>query len=1307
MSDGTAIDYYAIWKIQQHSITLKGMGGTWSDGYDYRVYTADGGSKVEFSEEPSRDGYTFTGFYEQPNGEGTQLEIDDDGNITIPISEDTTWYADWQAGAGLLRFNANGGKFAPGEDDDPDDPPSEKDVEPSFGTYVNYPTPTREGYAFIGWVLDADSESETPVYTIQLTKDNNDKTYYAKWISSIAAVSFVATDADNADVCNVMRTGNFGSTFEIPADAQKAGYTFEGWFTKPNGSGAKLAEVAGETKKFSELDPYVYYAHFTNNNIKVTLEANNGTYSDGTASQEIAGRTDAEVHYSVPTRAGYTFVGWNKSGDATDTADAPCTSIAFPSENATYKACWTADSAKVTFIAAGAEVLENDATTGGAVKDYIGVTDGAVTYGTMTAKKDGYIFNGWSKTPDGAVVDPMPATFAPGNNTYYAVFTSEDVKVTFNANGGEIGGSDHKDITGKFDGAVDVEAPVREGYTFVGWANSPTAAIAEAKTDLTYGYDIAVNNAQLYAVWSANNMSVTYEANGGKFKVGEEEKDAVTLTGGAETTYTKPADPQREGYELASWNTLLNGKGTDVTNVDKFPTDKDKTYYAQWKKKKYKLTLDGNGGRVGSSTTAAMEGEFDNTVEYEVPTRAGYAFMGWAESGDEADANYQIRYNESTKDKTLKAVWKPASANVVFVAYGANEDVTTSIPGKVGEKFTVPADPARTGYIFDGWYTERDGGTRLDGEAGTEIEFASTTPAIYYAHFKDNKTTLTLHYNDGTTSAEDVTGIEGEIVPYKEVTRAGYTFKGWATKENPADKDLLGIQPVYPASAGSGMKIDWYAVWQQDQVTLTFSSQGGAFKDTGKEVATVDTVTDGAYALPTAPRRTGYTFDGWYTETNGQGERVPDAPTAPTSNAVYFAKWVGDQINLNLDPNGGGFSDSTSSAAEVASLDTNVITKSGEYLSQVSYELPKRAGYQFLGWNESGTAEEELVMSLSIPASEKTYKAVWEPHDITITYDAPEGKVVLSEGDNPSSKSDESVSFDGKTDNQVNFTVPTAEKEGYDFLGWTATAGSKEIASKPTNYPTQNATYYAAFRKEQITLKFDANGGTIYDKSSATYTDQYGFTVDYETPKRTGYYFTGWSTKEDGSTGTNLNYAYGKGDAVNGSTFYAQWSAFPEDLSKQLLDTKNELATAKAESSSNAQKVESANAEVERLTTENATLVEQSQGVVISGGGGNSTSEGGSGSDGAGSVQEKTRTVYTSGSDYGNTNAAASENNDEINIWNFWEQGPVYLVSFWIGFMVLSFVCAGLAFAFRKRWLKEHNLVDGLSKNSPNGGLKE
>ena len=753
---------------------------------------------------------------------------------------------------------------------------------------------------------------------------------------------------------------------------------------------------------------------------------------------------------------------------------------------------------------------------------------------------------------------------------------------------------------------------------------------------------------------------------------------------------------------------MLNGKGTDVTEVNKYPTDKDKTYYAQWKKKKYKLTLDGNGGNVGSSAKAEMEGEFDDTVQYDVPTRAGYAFLGWAESGEEADANYQIRYNEQTKDKTLKAVWKPAAANVVFVAYGADTDSTSSLGGKVGEKFTVPEDPARTGYIFDGWYTERDGkGTRLDGDAGVEIEFTSTTPVIYYAYFKDNQTTLTLHYNDGVTEDEDVTGIEGQLVPYQEVTRAGYTFKGWATKEDPAEKDLLGIQPKYPASAGSGKKIDWYAVWQQDQVTLTFSAQGGTFKDTGKEVATVDTVTDGAYALPTPPKRVGYTFDGWYTETNGQGDKVADEPTAPTSNAVYFAKWVGEQIDLYLDPNGGGFSDGTSATAETATLDTNVMTKTGEYLSEVSYALPMRAGYEFMGWNESGTTDEELMMSLYIPSSSKTYKAVWEPHDIKITYDAPEGKVVVPDGETPTTTSDETVSYDGKTGHQVSFTAPTAEKEGYDFLGWTATAGSREIAKNPETYPAKNVTYYAAFRKDQVTLKFDANGGTIYKQSSATYTDQYGYIVDYATPTRTGYYFTGWSTTADGSAGTNLNYTYGKGDATNGATFYAQWSAFPADLSKDLIEAKNKLAETQAESNSNAQKVANANSEIERLTNENAALFEQSQGIVS--GGDNYTNYYNSsagdtevveGEGGEGGAEEETRTVYTNGSDYNNVKNEEVDNDGSINFWNFWEKGPLYLASFWIVFMALALVCAGLAYAFRKRWLKANNQVEKLGNNN-------
>lgn len=871
----------------------------------------------------------------------------------------------------------------------------------------------------------------------------------------------------------------------------------------------------------------------------------------------------------------------------------------------------------------------------------------------MTAQRAGYTFKGWSNSPDGEVVVSLPKTFASGVHVYYAQFTSNDVTVTLDANGGAFSGDiDPLKVSGKYDDKVVYETPMREGYSFVGWASDQNADASTAKRELTYGYDISCDGDEIFAIWKANDISVKYNASQGTFANGEE---VTEISGEADGTYTIPDAPERTGYEFKGWFTSPNGAGSDVTSVDNLPTAKDVVYYAKWQKATYKMTLDANGGSFSDESTVSLDGVYEDSVAYNVPTRNGYAFVGWSEDKDAtaSDAKMQLIYNEGSKDKTYYAIWTPADRSVAFVAIGSSADASKTLSGKVGEEFEVPADPTRTGYVFDGWYTEITGGLKLSANAGATQKFAFDTPTAYYAHFKENKTDVVLHYNDGKTEDVKLSGIEDTNVIYDEVTREGYTFKGWASTEGATEADL-GMQPTYPTKPDSGEAVDFYAVWKPDRVTLTFSAQGGYFAD-GKEVETVNAQTDQSYDLPAAPTRTGYTFAGWFTSTNGQGGQIGENETAPSSNAVYFAKWEGKKIALHLDPNGGKFMPDFS---DNATLQSTSITKSGEYKDAVDYTIPARDGYSFLGWSKSGDASEGTLHTLTIPDEETTLKAVWEANDIKITYVASDGQI---KGENAGE-----VVYEGKTDQDVDFAIPTAEKEGYDFVGWSLAADSSVIADDPVAYPTADATYYATYRKDQVSLKFDANGGTIGNSTSATQTQGYGYVVSYETPKRDGYYFTGWSTAPDGSAGSNWNYTYGKGDAQNGTTLYAQWAAFPADLSGEVERIQGELDRAKATGDDNALKAAAAEAEALKLRDENGNLITLNSSLASVAQASDGTSQGTSNGDLAAGNGEQT-----------------AQNNGNSGLMNLFGLGPVFSAALWL--VMLALIGAAVAFAVNNR----------------------
>jgi uncharacterized repeat protein (TIGR02543 family) len=120
----------------------------------------------------------------------------------------------------------------------------------------------------------------------------------------------------------------------------------------------------------------------------------------------------------------------------------------------------------------------------------------------------------------------------------------------------------------------------------------------------------------------------------------------------------------------------------------------------------------------------------------------------------------------------------PSSYTVTFNAQGGSVvDAVTDL--LEGAKLEKPADPTRSGYTFDGWYTEAYDGTLWDFGADTV-----TGDITLYAHWKE---LYTVTFNaQGGSAVDAVTGLlEGaKLEKPADPTRSGYTFDGWYTEAN-------------------------------------------------------------------------------------------------------------------------------------------------------------------------------------------------------------------------------------------------------------------------------------------------------------------------------------------------------------------------------------------------------------------------------------------------------------------------------------------------------------------------------------------
>ena len=326
---------------------------------------------------------------------------------------------------------------------------------------------------------------------------------------------------------------------------------------------------------------------------------------------------------------------------------------------------------------------------------------------------------------------------------------------------------------------------------------------------------------------------------------------------------------------------------------------------------------------------------------------------------------------------------------------GSSEDIQIIV--KNGSAFTAPAS---------GGLTRPDGNTGsyfmwLDGN-GNSYEPGSSVPADVTeltVQWTAPTYTVTLHANGGTIAdGKDVTGYTygvGATLP-TDVTRTGYTFKGWYDNEN-----LTGSPVTAISNTETGNK-EYWAKWEINQYTITFDTAGGS------TVASITQDYGTAITAPADPTREGYTFIGW-------DKAIPT--TMPAENMTITAKWKVNQYTITFDSNGG---------SEIAPI-------TQDYGTVIAAPAnPTREGYTFIGWDKA--------IPSTMPAENMIITAKWKVNQYTITFDSNGGSEIAP------------ITQDYGTA----ITAPAnPTREGYTFIGW-----DKEIpATMPAENVTITAKW--------------------------------------------------------------------------------------------------------------------------------------------------------------------------------------------------------------------------------------------------------
>ena len=674
-----------------------------------------------------------------------------------------------------------------------------------FGTEFDLPTEenlNKAGYKFLGW-KDKDTGDEVGKIPTNATGIKN---VVAQWAKKYT----VTFNANGGTETSETRTVTYGNPYgELPT-LTRDGYTFAGWFTKMDGG----TQVTKETVVTTAAD-HMLYAHWTANTYTVKFDANGGAVTPEATTVTYG---DLYGELPTPTLEGYTFEGWftEKDGGTQVTKETVVTTA----DEHTLYAHWTRISYEVKF----------DANGGIGTCKPINVFHGD-TYGTFPPEPtlEGYEFAGWFTEKDGGTqVTAVTTVTTAADHMLYAHWTANTYTVKFDANEGTVTSAEQTVTYGSHYG--ELPTLTREGYTFAGWFTEQNGGTQVTKETVVK----TVADHTLYAHWTANKYTVTFDANGGTVTPTE-----MKVRHG--DAYGKLPTPTLDGYTFDGW---YNDNGMQVKPEDEVTASH--TLYAHWKASTYTVTFEANEGTAEPKPQTVIYGSTYGKLP--TLTRDGYTFAGWfteQNGGTKVMADTKVK---TAKDHTLYAHW---TQNIYDVRFDANGGKEAYEPKKVryGDTYKeFPPEPTRIGYKFAGWYTEKDGGAKV------ELGDVVTSSHTLYAHWTANEYTVTFDANGGTVTPETMKVTYGCL--YGELptpTRKGYTFVGWFTNPNG------GTQVKADAEVTTAADRTLHAHWTQNIHTVTIKA------DKDGDVIETQQIPEGGLAKKPAkePVREGYTFVGW------------------------------------------------------------------------------------------------------------------------------------------------------------------------------------------------------------------------------------------------------------------------------------------------------------------------------------------------------------------------------------------------------------------------------------------------------------
>ena len=599
--------------------------------------------------------------------------------------------------------------------------------------------------------------------------------------------------------------------------------------------------------------------------------------------------------------------------------------------------------------------------------------------------------------------------------------------VTVNLGNGNIGGDTGPITLGPFSAGDTVGGqlgtPFREGFNFTGWSDG-------------FSSSTQINgNINISAIWEA--IVVTPPPVTVTFQPGFAGGSTFTRTTAQGTTLGTnfPSDPQRTGYTFVRWQIASSTTDFHQNSI----VNGDITVIAQWSANTATVTFNPAQGTIsGGHTRVVNVNQTLSNAGHTMPTatRTGHTFDRWQmPNGNAFNATTPV-----TGDMTVTAVWTTNNrARVNFNLNGGNINGNTQNPhtyvnigGTINNTpdASLPTQPTRTGYTFDGW--------RLNNAAFTGTTQVNNSITVIANWTSGNQATITFDLDGGTIggssanqtrivnrgqSIQNAPGVNMPSAP----TRQGFTFVRWELSDG----------TVFAANTVVDENTTVYAQWVSgDRLIVTFDLNNGRigsgnsglinpFRAVNRNQSINNT---SGVSMPANPTRQGFTFNGWQMANGNEFT----ATTNVNANMTVTAQWVsGNQATVTFNLAGGTIGNNDTNPTRVVNIGQSINNTSGVSMPA----NPTRQGFTFAGWQ---MANNNPFTATTVVNSNITVTAQWTSgNQATVTFSLNGGAIgTITENQTRDIPIGQTIA------NTAGITLPpNPTRQGFVFNGWHMAGG--------------------------------------------------------------------------------------------------------------------------------------------------------------------------------------------------------------------------------------------------------------------------